>query len=56
MISFMAQAVCSAVSARPPMRARMSAGQLGVSIVSTYSGGQPHLTGEATVRSISLCF
>ena len=37
MISFIAQAVCSAVSARPPMSARISAGQLGVSIVGTYS-------------------
>ena len=32
MISFMAQAVCSAVSACLPMSARISAGQLGVSI------------------------
>ncbi len=37
MISFMAQAVCSAVSACRPMSARISAGQLGVSIGGTHS-------------------
>ena len=35
MISFMAQAVCSAVSACLPMSARISVGQLGVSIFVT---------------------
>jgi len=47
MISFMAQAVCSAVSACPPISARMSAGQVGVSIGRHLSGG----TGEGGKRS-----
>ncbi len=48
MISFMAQAVCSAVSACLPMSARISAGQLGVSMDGTYLGGQ---TGDRARQS-----
>ena len=56
MISFMAQAVCSAVSACLPMSARISAGQLGVSIGwHLFRRGRTD-GAEQTVRSISLCF
>ncbi len=48
MISFMAQAVCSAVSACLPISARISAGQFGVSMDGTYLRGTGRRTGEAT--------
>ena len=57
MISFMAQAVCSAVSARPPISARIKAGQVGVSIGWHLFRRGADLRGRRqTVRSISLCF
>jgi hypothetical protein len=49
MISFMAQAVCSVVSAWPLMRARISNGQLGVSIIQL-SGGEESVIASREAR------
>ena len=57
MISFIAQAACSAVSACLPMSARISAGQLGVSIGQYLSETTRRKsgTGRSTRRSAAVC-
>ena len=57
MISFMAQAVCSAVSARPPMSARIKRRPArSVHRLAPIQEGADLKGAEQTVRSISLCF